>query len=204
MSRRTRRIVGIGLGVVGAFILVLVAVVAYAALTLPDINAIGQKTGVIKILDRNGTPLAEVGHDRSLRNDVPIDQIAPIMQSATLAAEDRNFYNEGAFDFPRVVKAVIDDVILRRPAEGASTITQQLVKQAFFGSQASRDPLRKIREALLAQEIDGKWSKQEILDQYLNITYFGENAFGIENASERFFGKHASQLTLPEAALIPS
>jgi membrane peptidoglycan carboxypeptidase len=176
--------------------------VAYAAATLPDINNIGTLTGTIKILDRNGTLIAEVGHQSQIQVSVPLDQIAPIMQDAQIAAEDRNFYSEGAFDLPRVVKAILEDVILRRAAQGASTITQQLVKQAFFGAQASRDPLRKIREALLAQQIDGKWSKQKILDEYLNITYYGENAYGIEDAAHRYFGKHASQLTLPEAALL--
>ncbi|MBV8195673.1 MAG: penicillin-binding protein [Candidatus Dormibacteraeota bacterium] len=202
MSRRTRKILLSVGAVIAALTLVLVGVVAYAAVTLPDINTIGQQTGSIKILDRNGTLIAEVGHNQEPRNDVQISQIAPIMQWATLAAEDRNFYNEGAFDFPRVVKAVIEDILQRQAAQGASTITQQLVKQAFFGQQASKDPLRKIREALLAQEIEGKLSKQQILNEYLNITYYGENAYGIENAAMRYFGKHASQLTLPEAALL--
>jgi len=202
LGRRTRRAILVAGAVLGAIILALVAVVAFAALTLPNIDDIGRKTGTIEILDRHANLIAEVGHDAENRHDVSINQIAPIMQQATLAAEDRHFYSEGAFDFKRVVKAVIDDVILRRPAEGASTITQQLVKQAFFGEQASKDPLRKIREALLAQEIEGKWSKQRILDEYLNITYYGENAFGVENASERYFGKHASDLTLGEAALL--
>lgn len=191
--------------VVGLFVsglLGLGGAVVYAATTNPDINQIGQATGTIKITDRNGAVLAEVGHDQQTRHDVPISQIATIMQTATLAAEDRNFYNEGAFNFPRVVKAVVDDLVLRRTAEGASTITQQLVKQAFFGQQASKDPMRKIREALLAQQIEGKYSKQEILNQYLNITYYGDNAYGIEDASMRYFGKHASQLVLPEAALL--
>jgi membrane peptidoglycan carboxypeptidase len=202
LGRRTRRGILIGLAVIGAAVLALAGVVAYAALTLPNIDDIGKVTGTIRILDRHGTLIAEVGHNAERRTTVALDEIAPIMQKATLAAEDRNFYNEGAFDFRRVVKAVIDDVILRRPAEGASTITQQLVKQAFFGQQASKDPLRKIREALLAQEIEGKWSKDKILDEYLNITYYGENAYGVETAAERYFGKHAKDLTLGEAALL--
>ena len=202
MGRRTRRVVYIGLGVIGALMLIMGGLVAYAAVTLPNINDIGKATGTIKILDRNGQFIAEVGHDSQQRTVVPINKIAPVMQQAIIAAEDRNFYNEGAFDLKRVPQAIVDDLILRRPAEGASTITQQLVKQAFFGQQASKDPLRKIREALLAQQIDSKWSKAQILDEYLNITYFGENAYGIENASERYFGKHASELTLSEAALL--
>ena len=176
--------------------------VVYAALTLPDINSIGQKTGTIKILDSHGTLIAEVGHDSVARNDVTIDQIAPILQKATIAAEDRNFYTEGAFNPARILKALVDDIILRRPAEGASTITQQLAKQAFFGATADKSPLRKVRELLLANQIDSRYSKQQVLDQYLNITYYGENAYGIENASMRYFGKHAKDLTLAEAALL--
>jgi penicillin-binding protein 1A len=202
MGRRTRRVVFAVLAVIGAAVLILGALVAYAAATLPNIDDIGKATGTIKILDRHGQLIAEVGHDTQSRTSVPISQIAPIMQQAIIAAEDRSFYNEGAFDVKRILKAVADDLILRRPAEGASTITQQLVKQAFFGQVASRDPLRKIREALLAQQIDGKWSKSQILDEYLNITYFGENAYGIENAAQRYFGKHASQLSLAESALL--
>ena len=202
MGRRTRRVVYIGLGVLGALMLILGGLVAYAAATLPNVDDIGKATGTIKILDRNGQLIAEVGHDSQQRTAVPINKIAPVMQQAIIAAEDRNFYNEGAFDLKRIAKAIVDDLILRRPAYGASTITQQLVKQAFFGQVASKDPLRKIREALLAQQIDSKWSKAQILDEYLNITYFGENAYGIENASERYFGKHASELTLGEAALL--
>src|SRR4029077_8118095 len=111
-------------------ILTMAGLVVYAAFTLPSIDNIGKATGTIKILDRNGKLIAEVGRNGQNETTVSIDQIAPILQQATLAAEDRNFYHEGAFDFKRVVKAVVDDFILRRPAEGASTITQQLVKEA--------------------------------------------------------------------------
>ncbi|MBV8526927.1 MAG: penicillin-binding protein [Candidatus Dormibacteraeota bacterium] len=202
MGLRTRRIVIMLAALFLIGVLSLGGAVAYAAMTLPDINTIGQATGTIKILDRNGQLLAEVGHNNQSRHDVQINQIATVMQTATIAAEDRNFYSEGAFDFPRVVKAVIDDLLARGAAEGASTITQQLVKQAFFGQAASKDPLRKIREALLAQEIEGKLNKAQILNEYLNITYYGENAYGIEDASMVYFGKHASELTPAEAALL--
>jgi membrane peptidoglycan carboxypeptidase len=202
LSRRWKRIVAVG----GAFFAVCIALVAglvvYAALTLPDINSIGQATGTIRILDSHGTLIAEVGHNNQNRHSVSIDQIAPILQQATIAAEDRNFYNEGAFNPVRVLKALVDDVILRRPAEGASTITQQLAKQAFFGASAEKSPLRKVREALLANQLDSKYSKQQILDQYLNITYYGENAYGVEDAAMRYFGKHAKDLNLMEASLL--
>ena len=202
MGLRTRRMVIMLTALFLVGVLSLSGAVVYAAMTLPDINTIGEATGTIKILDRNGQLLAEVGHNNQSRHDVQISQIATIMQTATIAAEDRNFYGEGAFDFPRVVKAVVDDLLARGAAEGASTITQQLVKQAFFGQAAAKDPLRKIREALLAQEIEGKLSKNQILNEYLNITYYGENAYGIEDASMAYFGKHASELTPAEAALL--
>jgi membrane peptidoglycan carboxypeptidase len=202
LGRRWKRVIAVGGGLLALCIVLVGGLVVYAALTLPDINSIGQKTGTIKILDSHGTLIAEVGHDSVARNDVTIDQIAPILQKATIAAEDRNFYTEGAFNPARILKALVDDIILRRPAEGASTITQQLAKQAFFGATADKSPLRKVRELLLANQIDSRYSKQQVLDQYLNITYYGENAYGIENASMRYFGRHAKDLTLAEAALL--
>ncbi len=181
---------------------VLGGLVAYAALTLPDITAIGKTTGTIKILDVHNQLIAEVGLNAQTRTTVTLDKVSPYMQDAILAAEDRNFYNEGALDVPRIGKALLVDVVLRRPLEGASTITQQLAKQAFFGEQAEKSALRKLREALLAKEIDDTETKAQILEKYLNITYFGENAYGIENASTRYFGKHASDLTIAESALL--
>ncbi len=202
LNRRWKRVLAVGGGLLAVGIALVAGLVVYAALTLPDINSIGKATGTIKILDAHGTLLAEVGHNAVTRHDVTIDQIAPILQEATVAAEDRSFYTEGALNPARVLKALVDDIILRRPAEGASTITQQLAKQAFFGADASKDPLRKVREALLANQLDSKYSKQQILDQYLNITYYGENAYGIEDASTRYFGKHAKDLNLMEASML--
>ncbi len=202
LSRRWKRVLAVGGGFFALCVALVAGLVVYASLTLPDINTIGKKTGTIKILDANGALLAEVGHDAVSRRSVTIDQIAPILQKATIAAEDRNFYNEGALNPARVLKALVDDIILRRPAYGASTITQQLAKQAFFGSDASKSPLRKVREALLANQLDSKYTKQQILDQYLNIIYYGENAYGIENASLRYFGVHAKDLNLMQASML--
>lgn len=181
--------------------LFLVALVAYAAVTLPNVDDIGRRTGTIRILDRNGQTIAELGHDNVSRSDVPLDKVAKVMQQATIAAEDRNFYGEGAFDVPRILKALFVDVLARRPEQGASTITQQLAKQAFFVS-SDRSFLRKLREAMLAYEIDRRYSKDEILDKYLNVIYYGEGAYGVENAAEVYFGKHAAELDLAEASLL--
>jgi membrane peptidoglycan carboxypeptidase len=197
---RWRLGIRIGAGVVALICGLLGGLVAYAALTLPNIDDIGNRTGTIRILDRNGTPVTELGHDNIARTAVPIDKISKPMQDAMLAAEDRNFYNEGAFNIPRVLKALFVDVLARRPAQGASTITQQLAKQAFLNNDHSA--LRKLREALLANQIDSRFSKDEILDKYLNLIYFGHGAYGIENAAEAYFGKHASELDYREASLL--
>lgn len=192
----------IGMLGVGVVALLLAGMVAYAATTLPDLNQLGKATGTIKILDRNGKMITSVGNDAQSRTAVPLDKVAPILQDATLAAEDRNYYSEGAFDLPRVAKALFVDVIARRPQQGASTITQQLAKLAFFGSNADKSPLRKLREAMIANQIDSKYSKQEILSKYLNLIYYGEGAYGIQNASQRYFGKDAKDLNLAEASLL--
>jgi len=192
----------IALAAIGVVVLLLAGMVAYAAATLPDLSKLGQATGTIKILDRNGKVIASIGNDSAARTYVPISQIAQVQQDSTLAAEDRNFYSEGAFDFPRVVKAMVTDVILRRPAQGASTITQQLAKLAFFGANADKSPLRKLREAMIASEIDSKYSKQQILEKYLNLIYYGEGAYGIQNAAQIYFGKDAKDLDLREASLL--
>jgi penicillin-binding protein 1A len=176
--------------------------VGYAALTLPSLDSIGTATGTIRIVDRNGRLLAEVGHMGEQRTRVPLDQIAPIMQEAIVGAEDRRFYSEGAFDPARILKALVVDVILRRPAQGASTLTEQVAKEAVFGQGATKSLMLKLREALLAQELAGRYSKAQILDMYLNLTYFGQDAYGIQAAAERYFGKPASELNLREAALI--
>ncbi|MHB8718547.1 MAG: transglycosylase domain-containing protein [Candidatus Dormibacteria bacterium] len=202
LNRRWRRVVFASAALFAVGVLAFGALVAYAALTLPDINSIGRATGTIKILDVHGNVIAEVGHLSGNQKAVTIDQISPLLQQATIAAEDRNFYNEGAFNPVRILKAVVDDVILRRPAEGASTITQQLAKQAFFGADAEKSPLRKIKEAMLANELDSKYTKKQILQQYLNITYYGENAYGIESAANRYFNKHAKDLNLMESAML--
>ena len=197
-----RRIVWAVIALIGAVVVVLGGLVAYAAMTLPSLSGIGAATGTIRIVDRDGRLLAQVSDTGKQRDWVPINQVAPIMQEAIVAAEDRNFYSEGAFDPARILKALVVDVILQRPAQGASTITEQVAKEAFYGQNATKSVLLKLREALLAQELDGSYSKSQILDMYLNLTYFGQSSYGIEEAAERYFGKPAADLDLSEAALL--
>lgn len=174
--------------------------VALAANTLPNLASVGAEGGELRILDRHGALIAQVGFGDTLREKVPISQIAPVMQAAMIAAEDRNFYVEGAVDPGAIVRALLVDIVRGRAAQGASTITQQLARTAFSAGDDS--PFRKLREALLADELNQRYTKQEILGMYLNTVYFGHGAYGVEEAAQTYFGVHASALSLPEAALI--
>ena len=178
----------------------LAALIAYASLTLPGLDGLGRVSATVRVLDRNGALIAEVGNGGTAHPTVALNAIAPVMQQAVIAAEDRSFYDEGGINPGRILKAALVDVLLRRPAEGASTITQQLARTALLPSDKS--VVRKLREVLLADEIDRAYSKQRILEMYLNAVYFGHGAYGVEDAASTYFGKHASQLTLPEASLL--
>jgi len=174
---------------------------AYAAFTLPDINSIGKQTGTIRFLDVKGRTIAELGTAAGDRRSTrPLSQIAPILQRATIATEDRGFYDEGAINASRVLKALVVDVLARRASQGASTITQQLAKQAFL--PRDKTALRKLREALLANQLDARYTKNQILELYLNVIYYGHGAYGIEDAAQTYFGKDAGQLSLSEASVL--
>ena len=120
---------------------------------------------------------------------------------ATLAAEDRNFYNEGAFDYGAIVRSAWHDLTNRSYLEGGSTITQQLVTISVL-DKANRTPLRKLQEAILAQGMTQKYSKDQILEMYMNRVFYGHNAYGISAAAQIFFGVQPSQLTIGQAALL--
>ena len=185
---------------VAACVATLGGMLVYAAATLPDLGALAASTGTVRILDRHGELIAEITRGGISRRSVPLSRVAPIMRDATLAAEDRNFYHEGAFDYGRVLKALLVDTVARRPEQGASTITQQLAKNGILSSHGG--VLRKLREAMLARQIDSRYSKDAILDMYLNIIYYGAGAYGIEDAAQTYFGKHAAALDLREASLL--
>ncbi|GAC1337835.1 MAG: penicillin-binding protein 1A [Candidatus Dormibacteria bacterium] len=174
---------------------------AYAALSLPDVNSIGKQTGTIRFVDVKGRPIAELGTAAGDRRSTrQLSQIAPILQRATIATEDRGFYDEGAINASRVLKALLVDVLARRASQGASTITQQLAKQAFLPQD--KTALRKLREALLANQLDARYTKDQILELYLNVIFYGHGAYGIQDAAQTYFGKDAGQLSLAEASLL--
>ncbi len=152
-----------------------------------------------KIFARDGSLLYEI-HGEYKRTQVTLDQISPNAKNATVAIEDKNFYKEGGISFTGIARAAIADVLTLRKSQGASTITQQFVKNALLTDNKSWD--RKIREAILAVAIDARFSKDQILQFYLNEIPYGHNAYGIQAASETYFNKQASELDLAESAYL--
>jgi penicillin-binding protein 1A len=131
---------------------------------------------------------------------VPSDQLAPIMKQAIVAVEDKRFYEHKGVDVHAILRALWADVRSQSVVEGGSTITQQYVQNAY---SRNKDTLaRKVREAALAWQLSQRWSKDRILTAYLNTIYFGNGAYGILQAARTYFDRSASELTLPEAALL--
>jgi penicillin-binding protein 1A len=129
-----------------------------------------------------------------------IDEVAPIMRQAIVAVEDKRFYEHNGVDLRGIARALWEDLRSGGVVEGGSTITQQFVKNAYIRNEQSLG--RKVREAALAWQLEQRWSKDRILTAYLNTIYFGNGAYGIQQAAKTYFGKGAAQLNLHEAALL--
>jgi membrane peptidoglycan carboxypeptidase len=154
-----------------------------------------------RIYDRTGTVLlAEIHQGSDRRQIVPLTKVASAMQQATIAVEDRTFYQHGGLNLLRTGQAGLDDLLHLRFNQGGSTITQQLVKNIYLTQDHS--VLRKLDEAILAVEIEHQYSKAQILEAYLNRIYYGNRSYGVEAAAQAYFGKSASQLSLAEASLL--
>jgi 1A family penicillin-binding protein len=137
---------------------------------------------------------------REQRIEVPLSEISPNVIHAILDIEDQRFYKHEGIDTIRIVSAAMANVRHRRAAQGASTITQQLARQSFL--RPDKTLRRKLQEAILATRIERLYDKSQILEMYLNKVYFGDGLYGVEAASRGYFAKHASELTVPEAALL--
>jgi membrane peptidoglycan carboxypeptidase len=136
------------------------------------------------------------------RNSQPVqlDDIPNLVIGAVLSAEDGDFMIHGGIDYQAVARAVIED-LGGGPRQGGSTITQQVVKQNFIGSEPTLE--RKVAEAAIAIELERRYTKEQILEFYLNSVFFGENAYGVTAAAEEYFGKSLDELTIAEAAALP-
>lgn len=134
------------------------------------------------------------------RKPIPLRDIPAYLKGAVIATEDRTFYTHSGIHLKGIMRALIRDIQARKFVEGASTITQQLAKTLFLTS--SKTITRKLKEAILAFQIERRYTKDEILELYLNQIYLGSGAYGVESAAENYFGKPAKSLNLPECALI--
>jgi penicillin-binding protein 1A len=153
---------------------------------------------ITRIYDRNGLPFAEYSIQR--RIIVPKREMSQNFVNAVVATEDADFYKHGGVDPKAIIRAAIKDVIERRRAQGASTLTQQLAKQVFLTPEKTLR--RKINEVFLAVQIEKDFTKDQIFELYANQVYLGHGAYGIEAASRLYFGKHAKDLSIAEGATI--
>src|SRR5919204_6644204 len=148
----------------------------------------------------DGSLLATIGREQR-HQPVPLSRISPWLVKASIAAEDRRFYDHGGVDYAAVVRALVADVREGEVVQGGSTITQQLVRN-LDGDGGERSFGRKLEEACLADAIERRWSKDRILEAYLNQIYYGNRAYGAEAAARTYFSKRASELTVEDAALL--
>jgi membrane peptidoglycan carboxypeptidase len=181
-----------------------IGVVDYFAGDLPSIEAL-QSTKLLqttRILDRNGNQIEALYHEN--RTVVPLSKISTKLQAATIATEDRTFYSNSGVDYRRLVIAVVYDLTHHSGTLGGSTITQQVVKNDVLDTTdaQSRTVSRKFRELLLAEEMERRYSKQQILELYLNTINYGNGAYGAEAAAETYFQVHASELTWAQASFL--
>ena len=191
-------IVGLALAIAG--LLFVAGIFGYYGRDLPDVSALRDYTPqqTTRVVDRNGVLLGEVFTER--RTVVPMDRIPRVMVVSVLAAEDADFYQHEGLDYPGIVRAVLRDLSEGRAAQGASTITQQVVKLLLLTPE--RTFSRKIRELILARRLEQELTKDEILYLYLNHINFGHGRYGAEEAAKFYYGKSADELTLAEASLI--
>jgi penicillin-binding protein 1A len=150
------------------------------------------------VFDVNGKVVHEFYKEN--RTLVPLRQIPKTMINAILSIEDRRFYSHWGIDPVRLMGALVQDIIARRAEQGGSTITQQLARNLFLTHEKTLT--RKVKEAVLAVRIEQTYTKDEILEMYLNQIYFGEGAYGVDAASRGFFGKPVQELSLSECALL--
>ncbi|HVO29686.1 MAG TPA: PBP1A family penicillin-binding protein, partial [bacterium] len=196
--RRLRRVVGAALG--GLLLGTGAGVAVMAFSDLPAIQKLEDYTPptATRILDRNGQLVDEVFLER--REPVKFDEIPDDLKNALVATEDAKFYHHHGVDFLGLTRAVLKAVLTGHHPRATSTLTQQLAKNLFLTPERSLK--RKLKEAALAFQIERAYTKPQILTLYLNEIYLGSGTFGVEAASQRYFGKHVKDLDLAQCALL--
>ncbi len=195
----------LSLFIIGFFVLILSSFIIWASsVQIPDFRSFEARKVInsTKIYDRTGTILLYDIHQDIKRTSIPSDQMGLNIKNATVAVEDSSFYNHSGIKITSIIRAVILDILHLGKVQGGSTITQQLVKNTLLNSKQTIG--RKMKEWILAIKIDRSLPKDKILELYLNEAPYGGNIYGVEEAAKTYFGKHAEDLTLAEAAYIAS
>lgn len=167
--------------------------------TMPSLNGGIKPNASSQIYDVNGKLIATI-HATENRLPVPLSKMPKHLQDAFVASEDARFYQHHGVDLRGIFRAIMVNITGKGVHEGASTITQQLARNSLLTHDQTLK--RKIQEALLALQIERKFTKQEILEMYINQIYFGQGAYGIQTAAQTYFGKNAEDLTLAESAML--
>lgn len=167
---------------------------------MPTLKGIGDyhPPQLTRVLDRDGQIIGELGAEK--RTLVPFAQIPKILVQATVASEDADFYRHQGVDYMGMVRAMLENIAQGRLAQGASTITQQVIKMLLFTPEKTWR--RKFQEIILARQISSHLTKDEILEIYLNHSYYGHGRYGCEEAARFYFGKSVSEINLSEAGLL--
>ena len=187
------------IGLVGGLGLTLY--VLSVAKTLPSVDLISTyvPSETTKIYSDKKIVLAEL-HQEENRILMPLEEISPFIKQAVIATEDTDFYRHNGINFKGIARAMVKNTLAMSFVEGASTLTQQLARNLFLHKQKKLS--RKISEAILAVQIERRYTKTDILEMYLNQVYWGHNAYGIESAAQMYFGKRAKDLNLAESAML--
>ncbi len=166
----------------------------------PEIFNERQLAQSTKIYDRAGQTLLYEIYGEEKRTWVSLEFIPEYLKQAVIAAEDANFYNHFGVDIKGIIRAILADLRIRQPVYGGSTIPQQLIRSTFLSTKKTVE--RKIREIVMALELNRRYSKDKILEWYLNQVPFGQNAYGAEAASQTYFNKSVSEISLSESAIL--
>lgn len=170
-----------------------------ATMEIPNLYGGSMISESSKVFADDGS-LITVFKAEQYRVKVPLSQIPLSLQNAIIAVEDERFYNHHGIDMRAIVRALIANYTHKRIVQGGSTLTQQLVKNLYITREKTLS--RKLKEALLALQIEQEWSKKDILERYLNVVYFGQGVYGVATAAQEFFGKKPEHLSLAECATL--
>jgi penicillin-binding protein 1A len=163
-----------------------------------ELRHVGSMAQATTLYDRNNQPAFTIFQER--RIETPLSDISPHLVHAVIAVEDQRFYEHRGIDLIRIFAAAVANLREHRAAQGGSTLTQQLARQSFLTSDKTLR--RKAKEAILAWRLEREFTKEQLLEMYLNKVYFGDGLYGVEAASLGFFGKHARDVDVAEAALL--